>query len=155
MSISRAKGLIINFLLYVRMLHQLHQPNYRMIFFYLPRQPPEGQGLVIHEVSISHTQTHHTCQDSSRRVISSSQRPLPDDKQLSQKTNIHAPGEIRTHSLSRRAVAELRLRPRGHRDRHRMIMYGKITLDYVRGNLGAMKEYESIILNGGAHLIEG
>ena len=33
-------------------------------------------------------------------------------------TNIHAPGEIRTHDLSRRAAAELRLRPRGHWDRH-------------------------------------
>jgi len=28
-------------------------------------------------------------------------------------TNIHAPGGIRTHDLSRRAVADLRLRPRG------------------------------------------
>ena len=32
-------------------------------------------------------------------------------------TNIHAPGGIRTHDLSRRAVADLRLRPCGHWDR--------------------------------------
>ena len=32
--------------------------------------------------------------------------------------NIHAPGGIRTHNLSRRAAADLRLRPRGHWDRH-------------------------------------
>ena len=32
-------------------------------------------------------------------------------------TEIHAPGGIRTHKLSRRAVADLRLRPRGHWDR--------------------------------------
>jgi len=33
-------------------------------------------------------------------------------------TNIHAPSRIRGHSLSRRAAADLRLRPRGHWDRH-------------------------------------
>jgi len=46
-------------------------------------------------------------------VISSSQRPLPDSTQHSQQTDIHAPGEIRTHDLSRRAAVDLRLRPRG------------------------------------------
>ena len=33
-------------------------------------------------------------------------------------TNIHAPGGIRTHNLSRRAAEDLRLRPRSHWDRH-------------------------------------
>ena len=33
-------------------------------------------------------------------------------------TNIHASGGIRTHNFSRRAPADLRLRPRGHWDRH-------------------------------------
>ena len=33
-------------------------------------------------------------------------------------TDIHAAGGIRTHNLSRRAAADLRLRPRGHWDRH-------------------------------------
>ena len=37
--------------------------------------------------------------------------------QHSQQTNIHAPGGIRTHDLSRRAAEDLRLRPRGHWDR--------------------------------------
>ena len=40
---------------------------------------PVGQGLLIHEVSRSHTTTHHSRQDSYGRVISSSQRPLPDN----------------------------------------------------------------------------
>jgi hypothetical protein len=31
--------------------------------------------------------------------------------------DIHAPSEIRTHNLSRRAAADLCLRPRGHWDR--------------------------------------
>ena len=50
-------------------------------------------------------------------MISSSQRPLPDNTQHSQQKNIHAPGGIRTHNLSRRAAADLRLRLRGHWDR--------------------------------------
>jgi len=36
----------------------------------------------------------------------------------SQQTNIHAPGGIWTHNLSRLAAADLRPRPRGHLDRH-------------------------------------
>jgi len=38
----------------------------------------------------------------------------PDNTQQSQQTNIHAPGGIRTHNLSRRAAADLHLIPRGH-----------------------------------------
>jgi hypothetical protein len=47
-------------------------------FFYLAQQPPMGQGFLIHKDSRSHT-THHSRYDSSRRAISSSQRPLPDN----------------------------------------------------------------------------
>ena len=36
---------------------------------------------------------------------------------IDKQTNIHAPGVIRTHNLSRRAAEDLRLRPRGHWDR--------------------------------------
>jgi len=60
--------------------------------------------------SRSHTTTHHSRYDSSGRVISSSQRPLPDNTQHSQQTNIHAPYGIRTHDLSRRGAADIRLR---------------------------------------------
>ena len=66
-----------------------------------------GQGLLIHDVSRSQIQSH---QDSSGRVISSSQRPLPHNTQQSQQTNIHGPGGIRTINLSRRAAADLRLK---------------------------------------------
>jgi len=51
-------------------------------------------------------------------MISPSQRPLPDNTQHSQQTNIHASGGIRTNNLSRRAAKNLRLKPRGHWDRH-------------------------------------
>jgi hypothetical protein len=79
--------------------------------------PPVGPGLLIHEVSWSHPTTHHSWLDSSGRVISSSQRPLPDNTQHSQQTHILALGGIRTHNLSRRAAADLRIRPRGNWDR--------------------------------------
>jgi hypothetical protein len=36
----------------------LQQPNY--LLFPLARQPPVGQGLVIHEVSRTHKTTHHS-----------------------------------------------------------------------------------------------
>ena len=38
-----------------------------------------------------------------------------------QQTHIHAPGRIRTHNLSRKEAADLRLRPRGHWDRLRRL----------------------------------
>ena len=53
-------------------------------------------------------------------MISSSQRPPTDNTRHWQQTNIHAPGGIRTHDLSRRAAADLQLRPRGHWDRQRL-----------------------------------
>jgi len=54
-------------------------------------------------------------------MISPSQRPLPDNTQQSQHTNIQALGGIRTHDRSRRAAVDLRLRPRGHWDRQFML----------------------------------
>jgi hypothetical protein len=49
-------------------------------------------------------------------VISSSQRPLRDNTQHSQDRDIHAPAGIRTHNLSSRAAADLRIRPGGQWD---------------------------------------
>ena len=49
------------------------------LFFPVALRPIAGHGLLILEVSLSHTATHHSRQDFSGRVISSSQRPLPDN----------------------------------------------------------------------------
>jgi hypothetical protein len=49
-------------------------------------------------------------------VINPSQRPLPDNTQHSQQTDIHAPVGIRAHNLSRRAAEDPRLRLRGQWD---------------------------------------
>jgi hypothetical protein len=64
-----------------------------------------------------HTQTYHIRQDSSGRVISPTQWPLPDNKQHSQETNIYAPGGIRTYNPIKRVATDPRLRPLGQWDR--------------------------------------
>ena len=62
-----------------------------IFFFFFALRPNAGHGLLILEVSRSDTTTHHSRWESSGRVISSSQRPLPDNTQHSQQTNIHGP----------------------------------------------------------------
>ena len=63
----------------------------RVVFLYSAQHPPMGQGLLIHKVSRSHT-TLHTRYDPSGRVISPTQRPLPDNTQHSLEADIHTPG---------------------------------------------------------------
>jgi hypothetical protein len=82
------------------------------IFTHLSQQTPVGQGLLINEVSRSNITTHRSWLYSSGRVISSSQRPVPDNVQHLQQTDIHAPGWIRPHNPSLWAAAVLRFRPR-------------------------------------------
>ena len=60
---------------------------------------------------------HNTREDCSGRVIGLSQRLLPDSTQQSQQTDIHGSGGIRTRNPSKRAAADPRITPRGHRDR--------------------------------------
>jgi hypothetical protein len=59
-----------------------------------------------------HTQTRHTRHDSSGRVISPSQRPLPNNTQHSQQTDVHAPKGNRNYNPKKRAATDPRLRPR-------------------------------------------
>jgi len=73
-------------------------------------------GLLIHEVSRS----QNDAPQSVGLVISLSQRPLPDKTQHSLQADVHVSGGIRTHTLSMRAAADLRLRLRGHWDRHKI-----------------------------------
>jgi hypothetical protein len=87
-----------------------------LVCLFLVRQPPVGQGLLIHEVSRSHTTTDHSQKDSSGPVITPTQRPLPDNKQHSQQTSMPR-GRFQTRNLSMRAAADLRLRTRGYWDR--------------------------------------
>jgi len=54
--------------------------------------PLMGQGTLNVETSRPHSDTPHIQQDSSGRVISPTQKPLPDNKQHSQEKDIQAPG---------------------------------------------------------------
>jgi len=74
-------------------------------------EPPHGRGF-----TITLTSTYHTRWDSGR-VISPTQRSLPDNTQDSQETDIHAPSGIRTLNPSKRAAADPRLGRRGDWDR--------------------------------------
>jgi hypothetical protein len=56
-------------------------------------------------------------------VISSAQRPLPDNPQHSQKTDIHVPGGIRTHNPNKRSAADSCIRACGHWDRRISVTY--------------------------------
>ena len=108
---------------------------YLCIFFFFWRcSPMQTMASSFTRFSGSNITTQYSRQESSRRVISSSQRPLSDNTQHSQQTNIHAPGGIRTHNLSRRAAADLRLRPRGHWDRPPL--YLVLLMALIRGISG-------------------
>ena len=67
---------------------------------------------------LDHTQRRTTVGRTTLDEWSVRRRDLYLTTQHSQQTKIHAPGGIRTHNLSGRAAADLRLRPRGHWDRH-------------------------------------
>ena len=122
----------------------MQQTGYAIcVCLFLARHPPVGPGLLIHEVSRSHTTTHHSRLDSSGREISSSQIPLLDNTQHSQQTNFHAPGGIRNHNPSRRAAADLRLRQRGHWDlqfvcdlwNYLCIVQNALNVESIKGSL--------------------
>ena len=87
----------------------------RLFFFTMALHPRWAKASSLSRLH-DHTQTHHTRWESSGRVISPTLRPLPDNTQHSQETDIHDPGEIRTHNPSKRVAADPRLRQRSHWD---------------------------------------
>jgi len=129
--------------------HLYHMILGRMCSTFPPPQPVvlrpnAGHGLLILGVFRSHT-THHIWWDSSGQVISSSQRPLPDNTQHSQQTDIHAPDGIQIHNISRRVAVELHLRPRGHWDRRAVNLYSKIVSFMVAPILESAQRYTIIL----------
>ena len=79
---------------------------------------------------IDYTQSHYTRQDASARVIGLTQRPLPDNAQHSQQTDIHASGRMRIRNTSKRAAVEPCLRPRDHLDRRIFPTHFKYVLEH-------------------------
>ena len=98
--------------------------NCELFFFVFDQTAPSGSGP-------SHSRgfyiTHNDTPQSVGLLWKSDQlvAETSDNTQHSQQTYIHAPGGIRTHNLSRRAAADLRLRPRGHWDWRALIVYNK------------------------------
>ena len=82
---------------------------YIYLFVCFWRDSPQlGHGFLIHHDSRSHITTHHNQYDSSGRVISSSQRLLPENTQHSQQTSpvgfepaIPASKRQQTHGVNR------------------------------------------------------
>jgi hypothetical protein len=75
--------------------------------------------------SLDHTQTHTTVGKTPLDEGSARRRDHYLTTQTLHKTNIHAPGGIRTHHPSNRTAADLRLRPRSHWDRRLASCTGK------------------------------
>jgi len=82
----------------------------------MEQQPLVGQGLLIIEASLPHSDTPH-----SLGFLWTSDKPdaepLPDKKQHCREIHIHEPGGIQTRSPSKRAAANPSLVQRGHWDR--------------------------------------
>ena len=104
----------------------------RLFVCYWHDFPAVGQGLLIHEVSRSHSTTHQSVglvwtSDDLVAETSTYQHT-----QNSQQTDVHVPGGIRTHNLSRQLAANLRLRPRDHWERQDNGQKGKVIPLQVR-----------------------
>ena len=88
--------------------------QYAYIFFSCGAQQPYwGLGRLIIEVSRAHSDTP---------LMGPSQRPLPENTQHLQETNIYSLGGIRTHNPSKRAAADPRFKLRGHRNRPMLML---------------------------------
>ena len=70
--------------------------------------------LLMHLITLNdtHTHTHTTVGRAPLDELSARRRPLPDDTQHSQETDIHGAGGIRTRNPSKRAAVYPRLRSR-------------------------------------------
>jgi hypothetical protein len=82
--------------------------NSILLFFHSPQWARTSSLSRRHD----HTQTHHIRYDSSGRVISPTQRPLRDNAQHLQESDIHATGGMRTRNPGKQVAPNPRL---GHR----------------------------------------
>ena len=89
--------------------------NYFYVLFFMVREPLVGQGLLIIEASGSHTDTPHSV-----GLLWTSDRPVADllltHSTHKRQTSMFS-SEIWTHSPSKQASADPRLRRRDNRDR--------------------------------------
>ena len=100
---------VLNFQVPLRKISWLSITELFSFLFFLARQPQWARASSFTRF-LYHTQRRTTV----GRTPPGRVRPLADNTQRSQQTNIHTPGGIRTYSLSRRAAVDLCLRPCGH-----------------------------------------
>jgi len=83
-----------------------------------------------------------------RRITVGRSRPLPDNTHNTHnKQTSTLPGGIRTHHLSRRAAADLRLRPQGHWDRplpHFIYSFSSLSYDMSKASSKASSPHSAI-----------
>jgi hypothetical protein len=94
-------------------LHGVRKGSFNYLFLWLDITSDPGFFHV--DISRSHSDTPHSV-----GLFLTSDRPVAqtfDNAQHLQETDIHYPGGIRTRNPSKRAAADPRFRPRGHRDR--------------------------------------
>ena len=93
-------------------------------FFFFPvaLRPDSGSWTPLTGLSDHTHWTHHTRYDSSERVISPTQIPLPNNTTLTRDKHPY-PRRDRTRNPSKRAAADPRLRPRGCWDRRMLSSY--------------------------------
>ena len=93
-----------------------------ILFPFMAQQPLLGQDLPTIQAPRSHPIRHTTI--STTPLDESSDQldvGISDNTQHSQETDIHASGGIRTHNSNTREAPDPRLRPRGRRDRQRLL----------------------------------
>jgi hypothetical protein len=111
-----------------------HENNQQdTLFFLWCCDPTRVMAASILGFSLDHTQRRTTVGRTHLNKRSARRKDLYLTTQHSKQTNIHAPGGILTHDLSRRAAADLRLRSRGHWDRQQDALYRLI--DYSKSGL--------------------
>jgi hypothetical protein len=106
--------------------NELHGSQLVNIFFVALR-PNAGHGLLIPEVFLDHTQRRITFGRTPLDKCSARRRALylTTHNTHNRQTSM-PPGGTQTHNLSRRAAADLRLRPRGHWNRQLVHLVGFI-----------------------------
>ena len=119
------------------------------LFFSVALRPNMGHGLLILEF-LDHTQRRTTVGRTPLDEWSARRRDLYlTTHNTHNRQNIQAPGRIRTHDLSRRAAADLRLRPRGHWDR----LIDRITLSKI--NFSNWRSYPVIVMAPKCRFLRG
>jgi hypothetical protein len=129
---------LIQFQMHFSRSHACHVT--RLSFSSVAQQPKSGLGRFVVEVSRSHPITHtHTRQDSSERVISSTQRPLPTQRTTNTRDEHPCPQRDSNPDPSNEAAADPRLGPRGHRDRLPPVLSSDNRPDCIQWNVEVVK----------------